>query len=240
MGGRSKPVERATRSFETQGDATAFFKAVLNSYRPGERVSDENALDFAALLERHSEYGAKVGCGVSHFEVMMTERGTQCFRIIRSDGSGTDFSYLHCVSQRPPSRKQEVSQAFRRGVRFDLYDASDSFFATHSDPDCLISCAATGERIRRDEAHMDHRPPMTFEVIVTTFLAGRGLSLNDVPLTTGQDDQVSPEVTDRALCEEFRAYHAKVAVLDFVRNTVNLAQASQNRLKSGRVTVKQG
>lgn len=31
---------------------------------------------------------------------------------------------------------------------------------------------------------MDHRPPMTFEVIVTTFLYGRGLSLDDVPLTT--------------------------------------------------------
>ena len=55
MGGRSKPVELATRSFEKQGDATAFFKAMLNRYRPGERVSDEDGLDVAALLERHTE-----------------------------------------------------------------------------------------------------------------------------------------------------------------------------------------
>lgn len=112
MGGRSKPVELATRCFEKQGDATAFFKAMLNRYRPGERVSDEDGLDVAALLERHTEYVTKVGCGVSHFQVMMTEHGTQCFRIIRRDGSGTDFSYPHCISQRPPSRKQEVAQAF--------------------------------------------------------------------------------------------------------------------------------
>lgn len=76
MAGRSKPVELPTRSFEEQGDATAFFKAMLNRYRPGERVSDEDGLDVAALLERHTEHVAKVGCGVSHFQVMMTEHGT--------------------------------------------------------------------------------------------------------------------------------------------------------------------
>lgn len=228
-------MELATRGFEKQGDAIAFFKAVLNRYRPGERVSDEDALDVAALLERHTEYVTKVGCGVSHFEVMMTDHGTQCFRIIRTDDSGTDFSYRHCISQRPPSRKQEVSQAFRRAVRFDLYKARDSYFASHCGPDGLLSCAVTSERIHRDEAHMDHLPPMTFEVIVTTFLSGRGLSLDDVPLTTGQDDQVSPEVTDQALSAAFRSYHLAVARLDFVRNTVNLAQASRNRLRNGRI-----
>jgi hypothetical protein len=237
MGGRSKPVELATRSFDKQGDATAFFKAMLNRYRPGERVSDDDGLDVAALLERHTEYAMKVGCGVDHFEVVLTEHGTQCFRIVRIDGSGTDFSYPHCISQRAPTRKQEVSQAFRRVVRFDLYKARDAFFAMHSDADGLVACAVTGERIGRDQAHMDHRPPMTFEVIVTTFLCGRGLSLDDVPLTTGQDDQVSPEVTDENLGEAFRLFHTGVARLDFVKDTVNLAQASRNRLKAGRVSL---
>jgi len=235
--GRSKPVDLATRSFEKQGDATNFFKAMLNRYKPGERVSDEDGLDVAALLERHTEYVAKVGCGVSHFQVMMTEHGTQCFRIIRTDGSGTDFSYPHCIAQRAPSRKQEVSQAFRRVVRFDLYRARDAFFAGHVGADGHVSCAVTGERLTRDAGHMDHRPPMTFEVIVTTFLAGRGMALTNVPITMGQDDQVSPEVTDEALSEAFRSYHTVVARLDFVKNTVNLAQASQNRLRPGRISL---
>ena len=64
--------------------------------------------DVAALLERRTEYVDKVGCGVSHFEFMMTERGTQCFRIVRTDGSGTDFSYPHCISLRPPSRNRWI------------------------------------------------------------------------------------------------------------------------------------
>jgi hypothetical protein len=235
---RRKPVELATHTFNTQEEASAFFKAMLNRYKPGDRVLAEDYLDLAALLERHTEYVAKVGCGVSHFEVVMTEHGTQCFRIVRVDGTGTDFSYRRCISQRAPSRKQEVSQAFRRAVRFDLYNARDAFFAEHIDAEGLVACAATGERISRDQAHMDHRPPMTFEVIVTTFLCSRGLSLGDVPLTTGQDDQVSPEVTDDNMVKAFRAYHAKVAQLDFVKNTVNLAEGSRHRLKAGRVSLR--
>jgi Protein of unknown function (DUF3223) len=235
--GRSKPVDLATRSFDKQGDATKFFKAMLNRYRPGGRVSDENGLDVAALLERHTEYIAKVGCGVSHFQVMMTEHGTQCFRIIRTDSSGADFSYPHCIAQRAPSRKQEVSQAFRRVVRFDLYRARDTFFAAHVGTDGHVSCAVTGERVALDAGHMDNRPPMTFEVIVTTFLAGRGMALEDVPITVGQDDQASPEVTDEALGEAFRSYHTALARLDFVRNTVDLARASRHRVKPGRITL---
>jgi len=231
--GRAKPVELATRFFEKQGDASAFYKAMLHRYQPGDRLADDDSLDVAALLERHTEYDTKVGCGVSHFEVMMTEHGTQCFRIIRADGSGTDFSYAHCITQRPPSRKLEVSQGFRRTVRVDLFKARDSFFATHGGTDGRVACAATGERIALNQGHMDHRPPMTFEVIVTTFLCARGLSLDDVPLSRGQDEQVSPEVMDQNLCEAFRAYHAKIARLDFVKSTINLAQGSRIVSKTG-------
>lgn len=85
---------------------------MLNRYRPGERVSDEDGLDVAALLERHTEYIAKVGCGVSHFQVMMTEHGTQCFRIIRTDGSGTDFSYPHCIPRDRPAVSRRSPKPF--------------------------------------------------------------------------------------------------------------------------------
>jgi len=49
----------------------------------------------------------------------------------------------------------------------------------------------TGKRIAREQGHMDHCPPMTFEVIVTTLLVFRGLTVDAVPITTGQDEQVA-------------------------------------------------
>lgn len=232
---RGKPVEIATRNFDNQSKALKFFREMLGRYKVGDRVSDVDSLDLSALLERHAEYSQKVGQGLDHFEVMRTEQGTNCFRIVRIDGSGTDFSFKHCITQRPPSRKQEVSAAFRRVVRFDLYAARDKFFSDNRGGDGKVSCGVTGERITRDEAHMDHRPPMTFEVIVTTFLEARGMSLDQVPITSGQDEQVSPEITDESLAEGFRGYHARVAKLDIVKGAINLAQSSRNRIKDGRV-----
>ena len=232
-----KPVIIATREFPSQGDATDFFKAMLNRYKPGDRVHNNDFLDLSALLERHPEYAIKVGCGVDHFEVIMTEHGTQCFRVIRADGTGTDFSYPTCVRGRPPSLKAEVSSGFRQAVRIDLYRARDKFFAEHKDGDGLIICAVTKERLKPDQGHMDHRPPLTFEVIVTTFLAARGLSLEHVPISSGADDQVVTEITDLDLREAFRAYHASVARLDFVKSTTNLAQSSKQRMKKCRITL---
>ena len=57
----------------------------------GTASNDTDALDLAALLERHDEYKTKVGCSVDHFEVMMTERGTPCFRIVRRRRIGHGF-----------------------------------------------------------------------------------------------------------------------------------------------------
>jgi hypothetical protein len=72
---------------------------------------------------------------------------------------------------------------------------------------------------------------------VTTFLAGRGLRLEQVPISSGRDEQVSPEVTDPALSEAFRRYHAQVALLDLVKNAVNLAQAARHRMRPSRITL---
>jgi hypothetical protein len=233
----SKPVVIATREFASQGEATAFFKEMLNRYEPGQRVAETDFLDLSALLERHPEYAAKVGSGIDHFEVIMTDHGTQCFRVVRRDGTGTDFSYPTCVRGRAPSRKTEVSSGFREAVRIDLYRARDKFFAEHKGPDGLVTCAVTRERIRPDEGHMDHRSPLTFEVIVTTFLASKGIGLDEVPISTGADDQVITVITDDEMKDAFRSYHAAVARLDFVKGVVNLAQSSAQRVRPSRIAI---
>ena len=94
---RAKPVVLDTRSFDSKKDATTFFKDMLNRYRPKQRVSEEDASHLAALLKGHSEYQEKVGIGIDHFEVMTAVFGTQCFRIVRRDGTGDDFSCRHCI-----------------------------------------------------------------------------------------------------------------------------------------------
>lgn len=130
------------------------------------------------------------------------------------------------------------NQAFRRVVRFDLYRARDEFIDANRDFNGMVTCAESGKRIAPADAHMDHRAPMTFEVLVTTFLVGVGLPVDEVPIASGTDEQVSPEITDWALADAFRRYHAKLALLDLVEKGIHLSEASRHRIRATRITLK--
>lgn len=227
----AKPVLLTTRSFPTQGAAEAFYRTMLRSYRIGDRVSEADGIELLALLDRHPEYSDKVGRGLSHFEVMMTPENTPCFRLVRTDGTGTDFSFYTAIKGRPPGRKQEVMAALRRTVHGDILAARAARIAERGSGD-FIECAETGEVIAIADSHLDHRPPKTFELLVVTFLAQRGMDFDAVPITVGTDEQTAPDVTDDALAEEFGRYHRSEAVLDLVKKSINLAQSSQHRLRS--------
>ncbi len=104
--GKARKIPLKTREFAKAGDATAFFKAMLNRYEIGDLVSPQDALDLSALLERHDERDEKIGAGIAGFEVNTPPAdappfSTRCFWIIRRDGSKIDFSYPHCLEPKP-------------------------------------------------------------------------------------------------------------------------------------------
>lgn len=97
---RAKPVVLATRTFAKQGDAKEFFSAMLQRYIPGEQVVGEDEELLATLFQRHPDYAEKCGSGIKSFEVMPADYGTQCFCVIRLDGSREGFSYHTCISMK--------------------------------------------------------------------------------------------------------------------------------------------
>ncbi|MEJ0009495.1 MAG: DCL family protein [Alphaproteobacteria bacterium] len=94
---KAKPVVLGPLSFPKKSDALAFLKTMLNRYSPGDRVSevDEKILTFA--LTKHPEAVQKIGSGISHFSVQTAEYGTQCFWVVRTDGTTERFSYGSCL-----------------------------------------------------------------------------------------------------------------------------------------------
>jgi len=95
---RGIPVDIGTQIFAKKGDASGFFKSMLAKYQPGDRVNDQDAAHLQGLLAHHEDGKEKIGSGVDHFEVMAAEFGSQCFCVVRTDGSRDDFSYHHCIS----------------------------------------------------------------------------------------------------------------------------------------------
>ena len=100
---KARPIDIGTRTFPKAGDAETFFKAMLNKYRTGTRVADEDGRDLLALLDRHDERAEKIGVGVAHFMVLRAPDGYtgKCFWITRTDGTKIDISYKHCLEKKP-------------------------------------------------------------------------------------------------------------------------------------------
>ena len=105
--GKARKITLATRTFDKAGDATEFFRGMLDRYDIGEQVSDEDAAHLSALLERHDERDEKVGAGVAGFEVAdpptsdTPQFSQKCFWVIRTDGTKIDFSFVHSLSPKP-------------------------------------------------------------------------------------------------------------------------------------------
>ncbi len=93
----AKPICLGSMEFAKKGDAETYIRAMLSKYEIGDRVGANDAVVVAALLARHPEAEAKIGCGISHFSVRTADYGTRCFWVNRTDGTTEKFSFTTCI-----------------------------------------------------------------------------------------------------------------------------------------------
>ncbi|MBS7778511.1 DCL family protein [Acidovorax sp. CCYZU-2555] len=98
---KSVTLEKCERHWNTQSLARDHFVQMLHRYARGQTVahgSDHNEL--LALLEIYDTDRTKRGCGVASF-FLDADRdhpgNTNCFYILRTDGSSEDFSVHKAV-----------------------------------------------------------------------------------------------------------------------------------------------
>lgn len=222
----------ADRMFKTKEEARRYFRKMLRGYSPGEKVmqggDDERLL--RALLTRHPEAAHKIGAGIYHFEVRKV-MGNQCFWIVRNDGTETDFSIHSCLDG-SPSAKRMVSAALRFAVSEDVRLQKAEIFGGAS----VVPCAVTGKMLTVDQGHMDHQPPMIWDVILAQFLIDERLTYDAIGVGTGADAQVVPIILDEALVDRFRVYHRRVARLAFVEASVNMSMGARPRFEPEKTT----
>ena len=98
--GKKKPVSIGKHNFDKQGDAEAYYKAILWKYKIGDEVVGDDAEDVTALFSRHRDFDKKIGPGLRRIVVMLSEEGSRCLGVERLDGAQVGFSYHRCVTQR--------------------------------------------------------------------------------------------------------------------------------------------
>lgn len=232
------PVQVGELDFKTKKAAKEFFKAMLARYKDESDINEEDSSHLYNLIERHPEESQKIGCGIKKFFRRKTEKWTSCFWLERHDGSITEFSYNSCVDAKGKSIYQEFSEACREAVAPDLIETKKKFFEAHGDDDGKVPCDITDELVWPHESHLDHKKPMTFQVIVRTFMAAENIVPSRDILSEPQDQQFATTLTDESLAKKFIEFHHKLADLRIIKSKLNLSLGGSERILKSKNPVK--
>jgi Protein of unknown function (DUF3223) len=221
------------KRFASKNDATLFFRAILGRYGDGQDLDEPDSQLLRDLLERHPEAQQKIGVGIKRFFKRRTDQGTSCFWLEREDGSTTDFSYIACIRERDKSLYQKFAEACRQAVQPELTSAKKAHFERYGNADGKVKCEVTGELVGVYESHLDHKKPMTFQVIVETFLKANQLEIKLGMLSPPNDAQFVVTFVDEDVAQRFRDYHGRIvgdAGLRIIKARSNLSLGGSERI----------
>lgn len=202
-------IQVGTETFPTKKALAERIAKILKE-APLEQPLGEYHNLLLALLRRHPAAAEKIGPGVQSFKASVNYLGTRGFMITRDDGSQVDFSYRKCIQM--PTRWEEFVTALRFSVETQVTSFKDAAFAGAE----KIECALTGALLGRNEVHIDHAPPDTFEALVSRLVAEEKLDQDDPPATRAIDNVPGRQLVEEGLAERWRAFHARHAKLRVV------------------------
>ncbi|MBD1810957.1 DCL family protein [Microcoleus vaginatus DQ-U2] len=229
-----QPIVLKGIEFKFQKDAIEHFKNMLERYRNGQTIAGDDSDMLLALLDRHPQAGEKIGCGVKRLYKDRTDMPTSCFWIERTDGSRTDFSYRTAISAKGKSLYQEFLEACRDAVQDDLRVTKERFFEDFADRDGRVECDITGDKVAIYESHLDHKKPLTFQVLVDTFIGANDIEIKPEMLSSAQDAQFQITIINLKLKKNFIRYHHKMAQLRVIKAEQNLSLGGSERIRNSR------
>lgn len=90
------------------------------------------------------------------------------------------------------------------------------------------TCPATDRIVEWEECHVDHRTPLTFSVIVRSFIVARGIETSSVAY---EDSGARERFANHELAVAFELFHREMAVLRIVAADQNAKLSSGARNK---------
>jgi hypothetical protein len=211
-------------TFRTKEEVERYIQRILYAYQLGETVNSEDARFLLALLLNHPKAQEKIGCGIQAFQIRQNQRFTtkRGFYLIHWDGTEDDFSFMKCIYPSPPLA---IFKAIcRKLIGRRMYWIKVEHFIKHENSEGKVQCPITRQWISRDQAHVDHAPPYTFERIMTEFLQTYGIQVDQVALKEAEgENEVGQTFADPLLAENWRAFHDARASFRIVSQWANLS-----------------
>ena len=203
----------ANESFKTKTALEEKIRAILWSYKVGDKLNNYDFVFIRGLLDRHPRAAEKIGPGVVGMVIHDNGMGTQGFSSVWVDGTIQSFSYKACTS---PSTKWTK---FSNAARNEIHDQTHAFKVETFRVTSQIVCPVHGISVTWDLCEIDHQPPDTFDTIIKVFLAHRNLQHTDVVLV--KISMGACNFGDRVLATEWHSFHRAKAKLRAVSKKAN-------------------
>lgn len=203
-------------TFKTKKSLEDHVRSIVAKYDDGCEITDRSDFEFVFdLLMLHHEAPQKLGRGIIRFTIERDTvwHKTRHFQIHRSDGTTTDFSWRTCIDGH--KRHSDVLGAIRRAISDEVIQFKTNALSRR------IVCPVTGVELTRDNSHVDHQRPMTFNLIACQWMFEIGGS-DKVIISEPTDNQLCSEMTDFEQRKSWIETHNKLAVFRLISAEANL------------------
>ncbi|WP_329167785.1 DCL family protein [Streptomyces sp. NBC_01685] len=203
------------RTYRTKGEATKAVQAIRDAYNVGEMVDDHDDHGLLRdLIDMHPDAVEKIGCGVDSFVIDRPMVGRHSgFKLVRTDGTEIDFSFLTCLS--PPNHRQQVLAAMRGEVTSTI----SAYFASRAGTNTLTS-DLSGTPLDANDPHVSHFQGPPFIEIATQFTTTAG-GWDQIELNSASAAGYA-KFKDRALAQQWVEHHKAHAKLGLLTAQENL------------------
>lgn len=250
----ASPLHIGNKIFKFKKDAILHYRRILNSYKFGELLNEEDFKDVLHLMEYNylnklrkitpqtdEEYIAikkQIETGVPDFravdfieciQIAKVQFNTKCFEVIRKEGQRYHISYLQLIRDSSVSLDDLFYKARRNLIHDDVRAVKQRYFDEHSVKG-RVKCQETGKLSRWEDVVVDHRQPNTFSVIVERFKEIHNIDVKQIFYKESATNIFIFDDPD--LNDSFRDYHKKLARLRIVRKECNASRTGMARVKT--------
>ena len=218
------------RKFTSKTQALAFYKAILNTYKVGEKL---NVHDFESLRnliyrnfknEEIEAYEKETG---NYLKAIIVDshpnfKTTKCFFCLNSNEKKEIFSYRLAINGNL-SNEALFSSACRFTIAHHLRK-----FKKHCFKNRPVRCAVTNKVLEWEDCQVDHKAPLTFSVIVRSFIVAYKIDLTAIKYGI---DNGREYFCDEQLARRFDLFHKEMAVLRLLSIKENNKRANNGRIK---------
>lgn len=214
------PITVGELTFASKAEALRFYKAILDKYNPGEKLNgpDFNSVLDLTRLQWDPQGESDISAIVVDYHPAHNE--TKCY-LIEIDGSLHLFSYMLSING-SMSHMRIFSRACRYAVSGRLRKFKMEIFKNKP-----VRCALTNDIVKWENCHVDHKSPLTFSVIVKSFIVANNIDLQNIEY---KFDNLIDEFANEEISIKFREFHERMAVLRILSKGANAKLSASARI----------